>query len=256
MEQAMSVHREPPRAVRRAGFSLVELLVVMGIIALLLAVLLPALSKARRQADRVKCLANLRNMALAHCMYVNDNNGFIIQAGLAHGGAHANEQVAWINTLQRYYQVPLLRRCPSDTSIHWSEEDGGGVPVPASGGHQFRRTSYGINNFLDAETCPWGGPYVKINQIRRTAAVIQFIEMPYSGPFAGSDHPHVETWFLHPMPPAKASEQMQLHAHGGQPRSWAGVANYGFLDGHAESLPFREVFVDINRNRFDPQVAN
>jgi len=241
----------------RAAFTLVELLIVIGIIGLLMSLLMPALSKARRTADRAKCLANIRNMALAHCMYVNDNNGHIIQAGLAHGGMHGNEDVAWINTLQRYYQVPLLRRCPSDTSVHWATDLGGeGVPVPGSGGSQFRRSSYGINNFLDKELCPWGGPYVKITQIRRTAAVIHFLEMPYAGPYAGSDHVHVETWFLHPMPPAKASEQMQINAHGGQPRSWSGVANYGFLDGHAESLPFREVFVDINRNRFDPLVAH
>ena len=55
---------------RRRAFSLVELLVVLGVVAVLLAVLMPALSKARAQADRIKCAANLRSMGQALTMYV------------------------------------------------------------------------------------------------------------------------------------------------------------------------------------------
>ena len=63
------------------AFTLVELLVVIGIIALLMALLLPALSRAREAANRTKCLATLRNMVQAAHLHAQDHQGYMPVAG-------------------------------------------------------------------------------------------------------------------------------------------------------------------------------
>lgn len=261
--QMTCIHRRASFTGAASGspaFTLVELLVVIGIIAVLIGILLPTLSVANRMAARTKCLANVRSMQIAQALYCAEHKGYLIQAGMGHGGAHDHAEVAWFNTLQRYYDNKLVARCPADNSPHWGPAPDG-LPIPGANPDQRRLTSYGINGFLDHELTPWGGPYVKITQVPQASKTIQFLEMARTGPFAGSDHPHIDNW-TGPDRHRIAAAQVETNAHGSRDlnASWRAVANYGFLDGHAETLRFRDVFQSVGNskstvNLFDPAVA-
>ena len=80
-----------------AGFTLVELLVVIGIIALLISILLPGLNAARKQAQIAKCLSNLRQIGNAQQIYMAENKGWAVPHFIGPGGQTPNVRQAWPN---------------------------------------------------------------------------------------------------------------------------------------------------------------
>ncbi|HVX86317.1 MAG TPA: type II secretion system protein [Phycisphaerae bacterium] len=232
------------------GFTLIELLVVVSVIAILLAILVPSLGAAKRSAQRARCLANLHGLELAQQMYAGAQDGALISPGDGSYGV----QGSWIGMLQGYTGAPLIRRCPSDQSPYFTTADTDLSPAV------YRVTSYGINNYVTPSHAPLGtvAP-TKITQIANWSAVIQFVELAETGSYAVADHIHVDDFYFPLIPSSTLNRicgQMPVGRHGGGLNQWSGVLNYGFLDGHAESLALKDVYTDPNHNLFNPAVAH
>jgi prepilin-type N-terminal cleavage/methylation domain-containing protein/prepilin-type processing-associated H-X9-DG protein len=115
--------RSNPSGLRHGrGFTLVELLVVIGIIALLIAILLPSLNKARRQAAQVQCASNMKQIAMALMQYHQDNNAHLIMDAIPENlNGSPNGYVdgwGWGSTLVRlnYIKAPNYYTNPNATS--------------------------------------------------------------------------------------------------------------------------------------------
>lgn len=250
------------------AFTLIELLVVVAIIGLLIAVLLPALQQAKRRSLTAKCLANLRALGIANQTYLVEWNNYLVDVGYAHGsGVGLDPKVSWIRTLENAYRNELVCKSPVDDSPHWPSEMGGeGVPLPnrRPGDYPYRRSSYGLNNLLTRAAAPFDPgtnrkyDYNRLEKIPWPALTVHIVYMAEEGDFAGADHTHVETWqFMDfwQIVPENAAKELELNVHGGPPKSFESVSNYGFLDGHAETLPFGEVWQKKDHNRFWPEAV-
>lgn len=99
---------------RGKGFTLIELLVVIAAIALLMAILVPSLQRARRQTKAIVCQSNLRQWGSIFFMYSEDHDSYFHEGFRGMQDATSNW---WYPALESYYEIPKIRFCPIATKL-------------------------------------------------------------------------------------------------------------------------------------------
>ncbi len=99
----------------KQGFTLIELLVVIAIIAILMAILMPALQRVKKQAAATACLSTLKQWSLAFAMYVDDNDGKFFSGEYNGTRTNMGSGIFWRMTLRPYSKDEKMWCCPQAT---------------------------------------------------------------------------------------------------------------------------------------------
>jgi prepilin-type N-terminal cleavage/methylation domain-containing protein/prepilin-type processing-associated H-X9-DG protein len=202
----------------RAAFTLIELLVVIAIIAILAAMLLPALTRAKTKAEGVGCLNNLRQLGVAWYMYTDDNNGVMV---FNSPGTDTNT-IRWVNGWEDWGSSPdninkvLLTqgllgpytaktlgiyKCPADK-------------LPADNGPRIRSVS--MNTYLHREGLATA--YVKYTELKKPSLIWVFLD----------EHPDsINDGCFSTLAPANTWNDLPASYHNG-------ACGFAFADGHDE----------------------
>lgn len=167
---------------RTRAFSLVELLVVLAIIAILAAILLPALSNAKKKAMQADCAANLRQWGLAFRMYADDNDDFLPRRGQGvQPLAKVDRPEDWFNSLPFYLGQPSFRMMISNNSLPVAHSKSLFICAAAENPGATYFLPYGMNMNL----CPWNLPtQTKFADIPQPDTVVAMADAP--GPYSAT----------------------------------------------------------------------
>ena len=194
---------------RREGMSVVEILVVLGVLATLIATCAFGAKSVGQRMQTAKCGANLRQLGSVALVYAADHDMSlpVTSHQRSSGG------VSWTKTLQDYAGGNRSFRCPSD--------------------ERQRSYTYVINDYLTPH--PAGAPdldYSRLSRLENPSRTFLFAEA--AATHANVDHFHFTTYLGLSLPPEIFASQVGVKRH-------QGTANYVFADGHLERLSWETV---------------
>ncbi len=208
-----------PRTCQHHGFTLIELLVVVAIIAILAAILLPALSLARERARQTTCLSNVKQIVQAIRMYAVDWDDTIPISRAGYNDSYltmissyiAGKHLLSMTSLEQQNFIRRAARCPNDKSVWY-------------GGNVNYDPSYGLANAFDY----FGNQWVKLSSVPYPSKQLLILE-------CGSSDGATVT-LVH------KGWNVYRHRAGlrrdGKPAGWC---NCGFVDGHAEAMNYAQL---------------